>query len=129
MKDITGESQLPQPPTPNSKHKTPKFMNTTTLLVTSSVLTMGPMASEFDDLAITPPMGWNSWNLFHNNITEQDVLQMAEVLVNTGMAEIGYEYIVLDTSWQSEHDKIHELPADQRRFPHGSWPIISTPKD
>jgi alpha-galactosidase len=92
---------------------------TTTLLVTSSVLTMGTRASEFDDLAITPPMGWNSWNLFGNNITEQDVLQMAEVMVNTGMAEIGYEYIVLDTGWQSEHDKIHELPADQGRFPHG----------
>jgi alpha-galactosidase len=94
-------------------------MNTTTLLVTSSVLTMGPMASEFDDLAITPPMGWNSWNLFDTNITEQDVLQMAEVMVNTGMAEIGYEYIVLDTGWQSEHDKTRELPADQGRFPHG----------
>jgi alpha-galactosidase len=94
-------------------------MNTTTLLVTSSVLTMGPMAAEFDDLAITPPMGWNSWNLFHNKITEQDVLQMAEVMVNTGMAEIGYEYIVLDTGWQSEHDKTRELPADEGRFPHG----------
>jgi alpha-galactosidase len=94
-------------------------MNTTTLLVTSSVLTMGAKASEFDDLAITPPMGWNSWNLFGNNITEQDVIEIAEAMVNTGMAEMGYEYMVLDTCWQSEHDKTRQLPADQRRFPHG----------
>jgi alpha-galactosidase len=56
-------------------------------------------------------MRWNSWNLFGNNITEQDVLQMGEVMVNTGMAEIGYEDIVMDTGWQTEHDKIHELLA------------------
>jgi hypothetical protein len=63
----------------------------TTLLVTSSVLTMGTMASKFDDLAMAPSMGWNSWNLFEKDITEKDVIEIAEAMVNTGMAEIGYE--------------------------------------
>jgi alpha-galactosidase len=95
-------------------------MNTTTLLVTSSVLTMGTMAAKFDDLAMAPPMGWNSWNLFEKDITEKDVIEMAEDMINTGMAEAGYEYIVLDTCWRSEHDeRPRRLLADQRRFPHG----------
>jgi alpha-galactosidase len=95
-------------------------MNTTTLLVTSSVLIMGTMAAKFDDLAMAPPMGWNSWNLFKKDITEKDVIEMAEELVNTGMAEAGYEYIVLDTGWRSEHyERPRLLLADQRRFPRG----------
>jgi alpha-galactosidase len=95
-------------------------MNTTTLLVTSSVLTMGTMAAKFDDLAMAPPMGWNSWNLFKKDITEKDVIEMAEELVNTGMGEAGYEYIVLDTCWRSEYDeRPRRLLADQRRFPNG----------
>jgi alpha-galactosidase len=94
-------------------------MNTTTLLVTSSVLTMGTMASKFDDLAMAPPMGWNSWNLFGKDITEQDVIEIAEAMVNTDMAEVGYEYVVLDTSWQLRIDMFRRIVADPERFSHG----------
>jgi alpha-galactosidase len=94
-------------------------MKNTTLLVTSSVLSMGSMAAVFDDLARTPPMGWNSWNLFDKDITEQDVMQMAEAMVSSGMAEAGYEYIVLDTGWQSGRDSHCQVMTDQERFPHG----------
>jgi hypothetical protein len=94
-------------------------MKNTTLLVTSSVLSMGSMAAVFDDLARTPPMGWNSWNLFDKDITEQDVMQMADAMVSSGMAEAGYEYIVLDTGWQSGRDSHCQVMTDQERFPHG----------
>jgi alpha-galactosidase len=94
-------------------------MKNTTLLVTSSVLSMGSMAAVFDDLARTPPMGWNSWNLFDKDITEQDVMQMADAMAATGMAEAGYEYIVLDNSWQSGRDNDCQVITDQERFPHG----------
>jgi alpha-galactosidase len=94
-------------------------MKNTTLLVTSSVLSMGSMAAVFDDLARTPPMGWNSWNLFDKDITEQDVMQMADAMAASGMAEAGYEYIVLDTGWQSGRDSHCQVMTDKERFPHG----------
>jgi alpha-galactosidase len=90
-----------------------------TLLVTSSILTMGTMASTFDDMALLPPMGWNSWNLFGKDITEQDVMQMADAMVSSGMAEEGYKYIVLDDCWQSRRDRFREMVAERERFPHG----------
>jgi alpha-galactosidase len=94
-------------------------MNTTTLLVTSSILTMGTMALTFDDMALLPPMGWNSWNLFGKDITEHDVMKMADAMKNSRMAEEGYKYIVLDDCWQAGRDRFGDMVADRSRFPHG----------
>jgi alpha-galactosidase len=80
---------------------------------------MGTMASTFDDMALLPPMGWNSWNLFGKDITEQDVMQMADAMVSSGMAEEGYKYIVMDDCWQAGRDKFREILEHRERFPHG----------
>ena len=42
-------------------------------------------AQKFDDLAMTPPMGWNSWNTFQANINEKLVEDMADAMVSSGM--------------------------------------------
>jgi alpha-galactosidase len=52
-------------------------------------------------LALTPPMGWNSWNKFGCNVTDALVRQMADAMVSSGMAAAGYKYIVIDDCWQS----------------------------
>ncbi len=54
-----------------------------------------------DALALTPPMGWNSWNCFRSEIDENKVLRIAEGMVASGLAAYGYSYVNLDSGWQS----------------------------
>jgi alpha-galactosidase len=47
-------------------------------------------------LAITPPMGYNTWNAFHEEIDETMVMESAEILISSGLAAAGYTYFNLD---------------------------------
>ena len=49
---------------------------------------------DFEALCPTPPMGWNSWNKFGCNVSEQLLMEAADALVASGMKDAGYEYIV-----------------------------------
>ncbi len=51
-------------------------------------------------LAPTPPMGWNSWNLFQSNIDDKTVRAVADAMVSTGMRDAGYVYINIDDTWE-----------------------------
>ncbi len=76
-------------------------------------------AQKFDQLAKTPPMGWNSWNKFHCDVSEILIMQMADAMVSSGMKDAGYEYIVIDDCWQVSRDENGEIVPDKDRFPHG----------
>ena len=54
------------------------------------LLTMSSYAQKFEDLARTPPMGWNSWNKFGCNVSEKLIKEMADAMVETGMLKAGY---------------------------------------
>lgn len=56
-------------------------------------------AQKFEGLALTPQMGWNSWNKFGTDINEQMVKEMADALVSTGLRDAGYNHILLDDGW------------------------------
>ncbi len=49
--------------------------------------------------AMKPPMGWNSWNAFHTDLTEAKVLDSARAIVDSGLAAKGYRYINIDDGW------------------------------
>ncbi|WP_229474750.1 NPCBM/NEW2 domain-containing protein [Pseudoduganella lurida] len=49
--------------------------------------------------ASTPPMGWNSWNAFRTEVDEDKVMGAAKVLVDSGLAKLGYHYVILDDGW------------------------------
>jgi alpha-galactosidase len=55
-------------------------------------------------VALTPPMGWNSWNYFAGKVTDQDIRNAADAMVATGMKDAGYEYINIDDTWEGERD-------------------------
>jgi alpha-galactosidase len=78
-------------------------------------------ASALDNgLAKTPPMGWNSWNIFHGDITETKIKQIADVLVTSGMKDAGYVYLNLDDNWMAtSRDANGNLRGDPTRFPSG----------
>ncbi|MBO5512055.1 MAG: glycoside hydrolase family 27 protein [Clostridia bacterium] len=71
-------------------------------------------------LAKTPPMGFNTWNTFGPNISEQMVLEMADVMAEKGYRDAGYKYVVIDDCWSlRERDENGNLVADPEKFPHG----------
>lgn len=58
----------------------------------------------YNGLAKTPPMGWNSWNLFAGRITEKTVEQIADAMVSSGMKKAGYIYVNIDDTWEGHRD-------------------------
>lgn len=77
-------------------------------------------AQKFEGLALTPPMGWNSWNTFAVNINEKLVEEMADHIVSSGMKDAGYNYVILDDAWMAvNRDSSGNLTVDPKRFPHG----------
>ena len=77
-------------------------------------------AQKFENLALTPPMGWNSCNVFQTNINEKMIKEIADAMVSSGMQKAGYTYLVLDDGWMAmERDKNGDLVADPKKFPNG----------
>lgn len=52
-------------------------------------------------LALTPPMGWNSWNCYRAQIDDTKIRSVADAMINSGLAARGYSYVNLDSGWQS----------------------------
>ena len=73
----------------------------------------------FDELSKTPPMGWNSWNTFRLNIHEELVREIADVFVEKGLKDAGYQYIVIDDGWQVDRDEDGNILASTEKFPSG----------
>ena len=70
-------------------------------------------------LAPTPPMGWNSWNKFACNVSEDMIKSMADAVVKSGMKDAGYVYVNIDDCWQVSRDANANIVPDPQRFPHG----------
>ncbi|HEY1684186.1 MAG TPA: glycoside hydrolase family 27 protein [Tepidisphaeraceae bacterium] len=68
-------------------------------------------------LAQTPPIGWNSWNAFRLNIDDASIRAQALALVNNGMKDAGYQYVVIDGGWEGYHDAQGVFHSDPKRFP------------
>ena len=76
-------------------------------------------AAAGEGLALTPPMGWNSWNKFACDVSEKLIRETADALVATGLRDAGYRYLVIDDCWQVGRDAAGRIEADPDRFPSG----------
>ena len=98
------------------------------LLMLASML---DTATSLDNgLALTPPMGWLSWERYMcqtdctkyptSCISEQLYTRMADELVSGGYRDAGYVYVNIDDCWQNRsRDAQGRLQPDANRFPHG----------
>ncbi len=68
-------------------------------------------------------MGWNSWNKFGCNVSDEMIRGMADAMVKSGMKDAGYQYVVIDDCWQVERDKDGNIVPDAKRFPGGIKPL------
>jgi alpha-galactosidase len=76
-------------------------------------------SSPSNNLALTPPMGWNSWNKFGCNVNEDMIKGMADGMVKSGMKDAGYQYVVIDDCWQVSRDQDGNIVPDPKHFPSG----------
>ena len=70
-------------------------------------------------LAPTPPMGFNTWNKFACDVSEELVRGIADAMVSSGMRDVGYEYVVIDDCWQVDRGEDGIIVPDPERFPSG----------
>ena len=71
-----------------------------------------------EEIALTPPMGWNSYNCFGVRVTQDKALRAAHALIAHGLDRHGWTYINLDDGWQGQRGgPSHALQADPERFP------------
>jgi alpha-galactosidase len=78
-----------------------------------------------DKIALTPTMGWNSWNCFGLEVSADKVKRAADALVKSGLADHGWSYINIDDSWQYNRDsKDHPQMRDEKGFiiPNSKFP-------
>jgi alpha-galactosidase len=89
-------------------------------LILLAFLSLAEPSTALDNgLALIPPMGWNSWNKFGCNVSEDLIKSMADSMVASGMKEAGYQYIVIDDCWQVSRDENGNIVPDGQRFPSG----------
>ena len=86
------------------------------LLITNTTI----FAQKNEKLALTPPMGWNSWNTFETNINEDLIKGVVDSFIRDGLKDAGYTYIVLDDGWMAKNrDAQGNLVPDPQKFPNG----------
>src|SRR5260370_24790669 len=78
-------------------------------------LLLAPVCSAAD-LALTPPMGWNSWNKFAESVDDKAVREMDDAMASNGMKDAGYEYVNIDDTWEAGRDAQGEIQTNSK-FP------------
>ena len=68
-------------------------------------------------LAQTPPLGWNSWNVWARAVDDRKIREAADWMVKTGLAAYGYAYIGIDDAWMGKRGPGGEIQPDPAKFP------------
>ncbi len=71
-------------------------------------------------VALTPPMGWNSWEAFRRDFDEDVIEAQADAMVSSRLRDAGYSYLVIDGGWKpGSRDDAGNIIPDPKKFPHG----------
>lgn len=73
-------------------------------------------AADAQKVALSPPMGWNSWNFFSGKVTDKDIRDTADLLVSSGMRDAGYVYVNIDDTWEGDRDAQGHIHSNSK-FP------------
>ena len=81
------------------------------------------IVSGLHKLAQTPPMGWNSWNVWGTSVSAQKVRAAADAFVRLGLADHGYGYVNIDDAWEAGRDANGEIQTNEK---FGDLPAMAT---
>ena len=70
-----------------------------------------------DKIALTPPLGWNSWNVWGNSVSQEKVLSSARAMLKSGLADYGWSYINIDDGWQGLRGGKYNAIQPNKKFP------------
>jgi alpha-galactosidase len=89
--------------------------------------TFGSAAREFrieagNQLALTPPMGWNSWYIHYNRVTEATMRDAADQMIASGMADYGYQYVNIDDCWMKKQGDLPYRDTNSAVLPNWNFP-------
>ncbi|WP_345954346.1 NPCBM/NEW2 domain-containing protein [Mucilaginibacter sp. PAMB04168] len=73
-----------------------------------------------DHVALTPPMGWNSWNCFAGEVSAEKVKRAAAAMVSSGLINHGWTYINVDDFWQNHRDSKDQMLRGKLRDEAGN---------
>jgi alpha-galactosidase len=71
-------------------------------------------------LALTPPMGWNSWYIHYSRVTDGHMRRAADAMVESGMADFGYQYVNIDDCWMVEPNSEDPMRGGEPRDADGA---------
>lgn len=74
-----------------------------------------------DKIALTPPLGWNSWNCFACAVTGEKVKAAADAMIHSGLADHGWTYINIDDCWMGKPDSDDPLTSGLLRDENGQY--------
>jgi alpha-galactosidase len=89
------------------------------LSVLACVVCVSAHGQKFEQLDLTPQMGWNSWNKFQCDVNEELIRETADAMATNGMKDAGYQYVNIDDCWQGQRDAQGFIQPDPKRFPSG----------
>ena len=73
-----------------------------------------------DSLALTPHMGWNSWYVWQDRVSDKNMRQAADAMVSTGLIDHGYMYVNVDDMWMVKPESTDPLLGGQPRDAEGN---------
>ncbi len=75
-----------------------------------------------DTLALTPPMGWNSWYIHYHRVTDADMRAAADAMIDSGMADYGYMYVNIDDCWSKKKNDTPYRDECEAILPNAKFP-------
>lgn len=74
------------------------------MMLASTITTIAQEQMEtFRTWALTPPMGWNSWDCYYSSVNEEITMRNAQYMVDKDLVKYGWEYVVIDIRWYANH--------------------------
>ena len=70
-----------------------------------------------ENIALTPPMGWNSWNCWAAAVSQEKVLRAAKAMAASGLDQHGWSYINIDDGWQGKRGSKFNALQSNTKFP------------
>ncbi len=70
-----------------------------------------------DQIALTPPMGWNSWNCWADSVSQEKVLKSARAMA-AKLKDHGWSYVNMDDGWQGVRGGVYQGLLANKKFPN-----------